>query len=235
MPKIKAYRNGTSIIPIDRAKMVTAYSCPWTGRLFGKKKDYVAYLRVLRTDRMHKRIRENAYTRKLEDLWNRPSFEDIVGWINRNPDFILENGLRSGCSDRQINAIRDTYWLRITYLTLDWSDSVSNSHSCPHDGVTNWGGRDTYGDGMPKPKGYPGWSGRIEWETSHDIRFGWGLMRSLRIHTGTGGGVAGNRFGYEVKLFESDWPGLREWMIFNRLSESNSNNRYTYGTPWYFR
>lgn len=88
---------------------------------------------------------------------------------------------------------------------------------------------------MPKPKGYPGWYGRIEWETSHDIRFGWDLMRILRVHTGTGGGVAGNRFGYEVKLFESDWPGLREWMIFDRLSESNANKRYTYGTPCYFR
>lgn len=235
MPRIKAYKGNGKLIPVGEATVVTAFSCPWTGSLFSRKKDYVKHLRYLRTNRMHARIRENARYRKLEDLWNQPSFDDIVGWINRNPEFMFENVLRRGFGERNIERFRNTYWLRITYLSLDWDPSVSNTHSCPHDGVTNWGGRGYYEDGTPKPRGYPGWSGRIEWETSHDIGFGSDPMRDLCIHTGTGGGAGKNRFGYGVSLFESDWPGLRAGMVFDRLSESSLNKRYVYGTPYYFR
>jgi len=237
MPRIKAYRYGKSVIPVDRASIATVFECPWTGRIFSRKRDYVDHLGDLRTNRMHKRIRDKARDGKLEDLWNQPTFDDIVGWINRNPEFMLENALRHGhwSRGRDANEIRETYWLRITYLTLDWSDRVSNTHSCPHDGVTNWGGRELFNDGSAKPRGYPGWSGRIEYNMSHDIGFGSDPMRNLRIHTGSGGGNSKNRFGYEVKFFESDWPGLRQGMIFDRLSEGNANKKYVYGSPRYFR
>lgn len=235
MPRIKAYRDGNTVIPVERARTVTAFSCPWTGKIFGKKTDYVSHLRVLRTNRMHRRIREKANIEKLEDLWNQPSFDHIVNWINRNPEFIFENGLRAGRRGKNFDGLSDTYWLRITYLSLDRSDMVSNSHSCPHDGVTNWGSRDVFNDGSAKPRGYPGWAGRIEWETSHDIGFGIDPMRSLRIHTGTGGSASGNRFGYEVKFFASDWPGLRPRTVFDLLSENDQEKRYVYGSPNYFR
>jgi hypothetical protein len=41
-------------------------------------------------------------------------------------------------------------------LDLTWNPAVSNTHSCPHNGVSNWGGRD-----KKAPTGYPGWRGRI--------------------------------------------------------------------------
>lgn len=235
MPRIKAYRGNGCIIPLDQAKIATVFSCPWTGKLYANKRDYVKHLADLRRNRIHRRIRENAISKKMEDLWNQPNFDDIVRWIDRNPEFIFENGLRHGWRDRKVEKFRGTYWLRITYLKLEWSDSVSNTHSCPRDGVTNWGGREFYANGTPKPRGYPGWSGRIEWQTSHDIGFGSDPMRGLCIHTGTGGGISKNRFGYEVKFFESDWPGLRQGMIFDRLSEKNGNKAYLYGSPEYFR
>ena len=41
--------------------------------------------------------------------------------------------------------------LKITH-DLRWSDSVSNSHSRPVGGVSNWGGREKMPDGSPAPR-----------------------------------------------------------------------------------
>ena len=53
--------------------------------------------------------------------------------------------------------------LEFTKFDLRWSDEVSNSHSCPVGGVENWGGRVKMPDGTDAPRGYPGWTGRVDW------------------------------------------------------------------------
>ena len=60
---------------------------------------------------------------------------------------------------------------------------VSNSHYCPIDGVTNWGGR-TPG----APRSYAGWYGRVwvRYENSPKS-FGSDPLRGTLTHTGTGG------------------------------------------------
>jgi len=45
--------------------------------------------------------------------------------------------------------------LDIVDISMRWSDNVSNSHSAPHNGVTNWD-RD-----KEQPLGYPGWHGTM--------------------------------------------------------------------------
>lgn len=234
MPRIKAYKGAGKIIPIDEAKVATAFRCPWTARIFGGKREYVAHLRDLREKRMHRRARGAVRQRRLEALWDQDGFDLICKWIELNPDFMFETAVQNGRNDAA-ERHRDDFWVRITYLDLLWTDSASNSHACPRGGVTNWGGRRVDRDGNPAPRGYPGWTGRIEYQLSHSLGFGSDIMRGLGIHTGSGGGTKDNRHGYGVTFFESDWPGLARIATHGRLSDDHAWKQVKYGTPRYFR
>ena len=206
MPKIKAYKADGAIIPVDRAKLSTAYRCPWTNKVYATKPAYVKHLRALRDTRIHAKIRHKIYLNKCQELWNQPDFDSIINWINNHPEFMFDTACKHGWRD--VSRFRDKFWIKITYLRLNYYTSVSNSHSCPRGGVRNWGGRENYKDGTPMPRGYPGFSGVIEYRLSHDLGFGSEVMEGLGIHTGSGGGTRQNRYGYDVKFFLSDWPGL---------------------------
>jgi hypothetical protein len=91
---------------------------------------------------------------------------------------------------------------------------IRNTHSCPPGGVINW----HYNPMLPS--GYPGWSGRLEYTVENTEKGkNWGcgatdIFRDSAIYTGTGGG--GNQcYGYEVILWEANWPG---WAMWERLS-----------------
>lgn len=229
MPRIRAYKGTGKIIPVEEAKISTAFRCPWTRKVFGQKRDYVKHLAWLRENRMHRRIRENLRLRKMQDLWNQPTFESIIDWIAVNPEFMFDNGFRSSWTRDGAEKHRDQFWIKITYLDLSWTASASNSHSCPRGGVTNWGNRD------PKiPTGYPGFTGRIEYQMSHDIGFGSDVMRNLGIHTGSGGGSGKNRFGYGVTFFDADWPGLVNNRVMDLLADRDWRS-FRWGEPDYFR
>jgi hypothetical protein len=228
MPKIKAYKGAGHIIPVDTAKIGNAFRCPWTKRIFGEKRAYVKHLKWLRENRMHSRIRATALLRKKDDLWNQPTFEDIIKWIEMNPEFIFDNGLRESWRREGAEKYRDQFWIKITYLELRWEPLASNTHSCPRGEVTNWGRREE-----GKPTGYPGFTGRIEYQLSHDIGFGSDVMRGLGVHTGTGGGISNNRFGYSVTFFDADWPSLTKNRLLDILGDANWQH-FRYGTPKYF-
>ena len=228
MPRIKAYKGAGKIIPVEEAKLVTAFRCPWSQKVFSVKRDYIKHLKVLRENYMHARVRAKATERKKQELWNQPTFLDIIKWIEMNPEFMFDNALRVGWARDGAEKKRDQFWMKITYLDLNWTSSASNTHSCPRGGVTNWGMRE---DG--KPKGYPGFTGRIEYQMSHDLGFGSDAVRNLGIHTGTGGGTGDNRFGYSVTFFDADWPGLVSNRVMDILAD-NSWQRIHYGQPKYF-
>ena len=220
MPAIKVYKANGKMVPVSEAKIAKAYQCPWTSKVFATKAAYSKHLSELREDRMHRRARQNIRNRKLDDLINQPSFQDIVNWIETNPEFFFDGLINlghSGWAHRRAH-LREEFWIKITKLNLHWSDRVSNSHNRPRDGVTNWDRN------VDKPMGYPGWSGRIEFQLSHDLGFGSDVLNNTGIHTGSGGGGSGNRFGYEVKFFSSDWPGLRSAAIANKLAGIDEPN-----------
>ena len=220
MPAIKVYKANGKMVPVSEAKVAKAYQCPWTSKVFATKAAYTKHLSELREDRMHRRARQNIRNRKLDDLINQPSFQDIVNWIETNPEFFFDGLIKvghSGWANRR-GHLREAFWIKITKLNLHWSDSVSNSHSRPRDGVSNWERN------VDKPMGYPGWAGRIEFQLSHNFGFGSDVLNNTGIHTGSGGGGSGNRFGYEVKFFVSDWPGLRGAAIANKLAGIHEPN-----------
>jgi len=249
MPAIKAYKSKGKIIPVDAAKVGKAFQCPWTDELFGTKRGYITHLTKLRETRMHKRAKQNIRDKKFADFYNQPSLEAVVNWVNTNPEFFFDNAYRSAWAhDRErVLKARDEFWVKITYLDLTYSESVSNSHSAPRGKGTNWGGRET-DNGKSRPRGYPGFGGNIEFQMSHDIGFGSDLFRGTGIHTGTGSGVSDNRYGFDVKFFLDDFPGIansieQEWIRYdkeNLLNMIKNEHKpfkimpYQYGTARYF-
>ena len=228
MPRIKAYKNAGKIIPVADAKIGTAFECPWTGKLFGDKRGYVAHLKALRADRIHRQIRLKRMERLKDELWTRSDFDSVISWIELHPevlfDAVMDRG-HEGWADRRAH-LRSDFWIKITYLKVQYSDSVSNSHSAPHGKQTNWGG-----DKKDVPRGYPGWSGHIEFQLSHDLSFGSDILKTLRIHTGSGGGTSGQRYGYGVTFWADDWPGMN----MMRALTDGSENTVIYGEPRYFK
>jgi hypothetical protein len=246
MPAIKVYKSKGKLIPIVDAKISKAYLCPWTKDLFATKRGYLTHLVKLRETRMHKRARENIRGRKFADFYNQPNLEAIVEWVNTNPEFFFDNAIKNGWSHdhAKLLKVRNEFWVKITYLDLRYSDSVGNSHSAPRGRKQNWGGRD-----IDTPNGYPGFSGYIEYQMSHDIGFGSNLFRDMGINTGTGSGGSDHRYGYDVKMFIEDFPLLEKFIEDDRLRYDKENllemiknehkpydvTKYTYGTARYFK
>jgi len=230
MGAIKAYKDGDKLIPVDTAKVVKAYQCPWTSKLYVSKKAYVKHLADLRETRVHARIRDARLHKMLVDFNSQNDFTSIIDWVERNSHWFLARAKHTAGRFYAKHNWPDPedFWIRITYLDVVHSDCVSNSHAAPRGGVTNWGGRTPNA-----PRGYPGWHGRIEYRTSHHLP-GWSsdIFNFAGIHTGTGGGLRGNRYGYGVTMFDSDWPGLDQLRVLGILSETNWKE-FTWGTPYY--
>jgi hypothetical protein len=209
MPKIKAYKHRGAIIPLDKAKVSTAYLCRWTGSLFATKAAFVKHLSDIRQNRIHANIRKNVLLKKHKSLLNKQWFDGIIDWIETNPEFFLDftkHRLRHGIA---FNKIHPQFWIRINFLKLQYSEYVSNSHARPLNGVSNWGGTALLPDGSPAPRSYPGFQGRIGYQLSHDIGFGSDVFKNTGINTGGGGGAGKNNYEYEVKFFLDDWPELK--------------------------
>lgn len=212
MPVIQVYKHNGVMIPIDNAKKSRAYQCPWTGELHSTKQSYLRHLKKYRTDVLHKNARHRRWLKKAEDLWSQPSFDDIIKWLETNSDFLIYNAsINDFIGKKQhYQKIMDSFIFTVTKLSLDYNETVSNSHSAPVGKKTNWGGREVYSDGSTYPRGFPGWSGLIDFRSNHSIpTFASNIFKNLRIHTGSGGGGLKNGH-YEVRFFIEDWPGLYE-------------------------
>lgn len=214
MPAIQVYKhrgNLPGLIPVEEAKTVKAYQCPFTGNIIQSKRSYIKHLKTLRANRMHAHARRLRHQRKLEDMRNQPNFQSVINWIHLNPEVFWENAKRNGwISDKHIwDKIRDSFAVTIQCLNLTYSNCVSNSHSRPFNGVTNWSGRDILDNKTPAPVGYPGFVGTIIFKTSHSFpSFSSNIFEGTGINTGTGGGGGNNEYRFDVRFFLDDWPGI---------------------------
>lgn len=211
---------------------VVVWRCDQTGKLFEDHSKYKNHLRRLARERQQRRKLEIVAAEA--DAWWAVAYEREMS-IGEFKTFIIENQSRFW----QEAACADTYgWdnvgrtrrgivcpvpqlLEFTVFDLRWSDMVGNTHSCPHNGVTNWWSRDN----PDLPRGYPGWTGRVEWlvgfpEEWSGVYIGGDLFKGhrSRCYSGGGGGGGGSfhhvhnkyaqRFSYEFKLYAADWPGM---------------------------
>jgi hypothetical protein len=199
--------------------VITAYKCDATGKLFEDKAKYVKHIRKVAAERrITRKIDAVHKTEKqwwMDNFWNRvKSLEQLKAAILHHRDVFAANGIKNY---RGSPKLLPTPIIEFTTLKLHYKDSVSNSHNCPHDGVTNWAG-ETKG----APRGYAGWTGRFDYDVQshknqlHSYPGSSEMWENTRIHTGTGGG-GGHKdqeknfkqsFGYVLYLFFSDWPAM---------------------------
>jgi len=239
--------------------IITAYKCDEDGKIFEDKSKYQAHLRKLARHRNAQRRLKIAAAEK-DAAWAKlyEREQSIDQWMQ----MVIDNqhlfwaeaaegnrydwdrvGKKSGRGKNAV-VVPVPKVLKITH-SLRWNDSVSNSHSCPHDGVTCWSSNEAK-DG--RPQGYPGWQGRVDWivEWPKELDgmylgsdlFSKGTFRSgrQRAHTGTGGGGGGyfdkefdtwcQRPGYDFKIFASDWPGLTRYYEKRKMWETLSEKEY---------
>ena len=236
--------------------VITVWKCDEDGKLFEDKKKYQAHLRKLARVRRTRRQLEIAEGLK-DRIWNElyeceQSIEQWADMVIANQDLFWAEAAKSDPYDWKV--VGKTYkgvvcpvprLLGFTEFSLRWSDEVSNSHSCPHNGLTNWGGHDT---DKGAPRGYPGWQGHVSWIVAWPKEWdgyylggdlfsgGFGRSGRQRAHTGTGGG-SGMRWnedykchvmshGYEFKIFAADWPGMARYYEKRRMWKTLSEKEF---------
>lgn len=181
--------------------IVQAYQCAFTGELFAERADYCAHVKEVGLQRgRDKRIErlEAEFQRKVAQLSRSGSFSEIEEWIEANGhDLVARNQWGSPWADFVDRNIGHNGYVRNVRFSLTYSDCVSNTHTCPRGGVQNWH-RDP-----ALPGSYPGWEGRVKFETNGSFCFA-----GTGINTGTGSGNHLGRYSCEVRLFSSDFPNL---------------------------
>jgi hypothetical protein len=229
---------------------ILVWKCDQTGKLFEDQTKYKSHLRKLARERNTKRkltVMEALADQKWNELYEcEQSIEQWRDMVIANQDMFWAEAAKGDPHDwanvgkthsRRKNGVVCPIpeLLEFTEFNLRWNPNVSNSHSCPHNGVQNWGGKDD------KPTGYPGWSGRVEWIVKWPEEWdGWYLGSDLfangtfrsgrqRAHTGTGGGGGMHynkkhkchvqSFGYDFRIFAADWPGLARYLAKQQFVE----------------
>ena len=240
--------------------IITAYKSDADGKIFEDKAKYTAHIRKLARHRLAQKklkIAESEKDAVWAELYEREqSIDDWFQMVIDNQHLFWAEaaagdphdwdqvGKKSGRGKNAI-VMPVPKVLKITH-NMSWSDSVSNSHSCPHDGVTNWS--PSWNKDKTVPTGYPGWTGHVEWlvEWPEELEgmylgsdlFASGTFRTgrQRAHTGTGGGGGGHfnkefntwcqRPQYDFKIFASDWPGLTRYYEKRKMWETLGNQEY---------
>ena len=209
------------------------------GKLFEDKAKYQKHLRVLAGQRAQgRRIakaeaeREAFITRMGATV---KSIDELEKFIADNWEWFFANGMKNAlwkCDKKPKNKHK------LVSLKFDvrWSDAVSNSHSCPRDGVTNWGGDTKLPNGSPAPRGYPGWTGNVKFVIDAGMSahkknpyrydgYGSDYFEHTPINTGSGGSGNGQNYSYGIELFASDFPAMLEArekaIVWNTLTDKN--------------
>lgn len=232
---------------------IEVWKCPHTSKLFEDEKRYRNHLKALSRQRIARRKYQeirNSVNDIIKGAQNVANAQELVDYIiEHQKEFMIYGTFNDSTDARKMHEALEKGWKihfpKLRELTIDtrWSSEVSNSHNCPRDGYTNWGGNNK--DGRNK-RSYPGWQGRIEMSLdeydrhivitrpgrkglkSKPIKFeaptlsemgsGFGNSASLSgINTGSGGGGLTHN-SYEVRLFQSDFPAMGEMVTWALIS-----------------
>ena len=194
---------------------VTMWKCPFTGKLFETRRKYINHLKKLRARRTMRRrqlkLEREARANMDAKIAALRTAADIEKFIVEDfHDILLATyGRKKFAIIKQMN-IEFFEFERIRY-----NERESNSHNCPRNGVTNWGG---YNDKKGAPRGYPGFGGQVKWKVTGPKRADHGsfdsriemdrALKYIGVHVGTGcPGWDGN---ISFQFFVDDFPGIKE-------------------------
>ena len=204
---------------------IEAFKCVDTGKLFEFEAEYRAhrtrYLRAQAKTRAKEQARAAAIAEVAALKAEVTEVEQLPGWLLRNYAKLMK-ACKTIHGARVLPAGKlAEHPPEILSMQLMFSDLVSNSHSAPKSGVTNW-----YRD-KALPLGYPGYRGQVTW-SDNKRRSDQHLARSemldlIGVHTGTGGGGT-----FECRIYIDDWPGLRQGLLFETLT--GQEKQWVYAT-----
>ena len=238
---------------------ITVWKCDQTGKLFEDQTKYTSHLRRLARERATKRkltVIEAVANQKWSELYEcEQTIEQWRDMVIANQDMFWAEAAKGDPHDwervgKAHGRKKDRVvcpvprLLEFERFDVRWNPEVSNSHSCPHNGVQCWSSQEAK-DG--RPRSYPGWSGRAEWIVAWPKEwdgfylggdlFNGGTFRTgrQRAHTGTGGG-GGMRysekhkchvqsFGYDFRMYAADWPGMARAEGMKQFAEVLSGDR----------
>ena len=195
------------------------------GKLFEDKANYTKHLRKLAAERQAQRKIEKMEAEResfIQQMGQVESISALNKFIKDNWSWFWANGAKHEhfrYSNRSALPIHE--YVDVSIISTQWVENLSNSHSCPRTGKTNWGG---YESKNGVPRGYPGWHGRINIKVKPPMSGhkkdpymlqGWGSSYFDRtiINTGGGGGGVGTdiqSYSYDVNLWAADFPVMYE-------------------------
>jgi hypothetical protein len=219
---------------------VTAWQCPHTDKLFASKSLYQRHLARLARDRREQRKLQKIAEERVEKATafraGLQRIADIEKYVLANEKLLWNLARTSNASFGNYNWKKmPTDWhpkIQRICFDLRYSSMVSNTHACPLNGVTNWGGRQA-----KLPRGYPGYMGSVVWwcrldRKDVDTCVAGDLFdeRLSGIYTGTGGGGSLDKLGlvkyrYGVEIFLDDWPGLAKEVFAKKLAGDEAYGR----------
>jgi len=217
------------------------------GKLFEDKSKYIGHLRKIAAIRRQDKCLAKLEAERevfVDQMGLVSSIADLNRFIKVNWKWFYTNGLLSEGWRLGKGQTPEFHEYVDVYLSgMRWSEAVSNSHSAPRKGVTNF---DTRADcNKDKPTGYPGWIGRIDikvrppmkkYQGKEYIADGWGssYFNRTTINTGGGGGGGGKNhksYSYDVRIFAADFPVMHE--IIRRkqwIQRENEERQRAWGT-----
>lgn len=195
---------------------VEAWKCPHTGRLFDLKDKNIYDSHLSRLARQRREAAKRKADNDSYDAWfleqrsKATSYAGVCEFYVANYDRLYDAVHRPAANAKRYHL------LEMELTGMRYNDCVSNSHSKPRGGITNWGNQHP-----DKEHGYPGFQGHIKLVYSKMRKsistFGSsGVVSAHGVHTGTGGyrGDKHDEYGecyilqYDTRLFLSDWEGL---------------------------
>lgn len=211
---------------------IIAYKCVDTGSIFEDISKYRSHRRKVCTSL--KAAEEESKKAAEFKEWlakekSKITCVSMIGpWVLENQVKLMEasNFFRCSSFNDQFDINIDRFE-KYEITNVVYHDLISNTHSCPENGVTNWGGIDP-----TSPTGYAGWRCRINGSLIRESKNNSlyphsGISKFIRLFTGTGGG-GNNDWTYDANIFLDDWPGLiQQWvdMKFDHAVASYENEK----------
>lgn len=207
---------------------VLVWKCSQTGKLFEEQTAYKNHLSVLARARRkikHQNMIKDTFFDWLDDQRTNVVLDisDIPQWLMTNQQIIMDavNAIPGRWTSFDDKFADGDLFTKIELDRSCWNINLSNSHSCPKGGVQNWGGKNLFADGTPKPTGYPGWGTRINGSLKRNKKNmssypASALFNIVGVCTGTGGGGNEN-FGWDAKIWAEEWPAAASAVTFQKL------------------
>lgn len=193
---------------------VQVNKCRLTGKLFEDTNKFKIHLAKLRKERdeafRYNKIKLNFENWLKNEKSNITEIDQIAPWFLKNQRHIMD-ALNAGVPSNYWASGNDKFYNTDEFTKLvvagSYSSKLSNSHSCPDNGIQNWCSKD-----KDKPTDYKGWKvnicGNLKRLPKHMANYPYtDALNVVGIKTGSGGGGNSN-FRYDGYIWLDDWPGL---------------------------